>query len=237
MKRNFQIATIPLPYSNHRFAIYILSFLLGSCTLLVGQSTQHEQSLSSNSKVIPALASFGCREAITNYLALMASSRQGGMLDDSFESITACYDQLHSVPPFSLSLPSQLQLSVFNTNRSNDSYYDQKAASTIDRFLYRLPNLGPYDCYYGISDSRTLNYGEYGHLLLMDSAGQTKLLINIYFEYGGDQNISLRYFAMEQGKLYLYEGYCYDDGCRLWKKAVIQITKKGALRIRMTRWR
>ena len=40
-------------------------------------------------------------------------------------------------------------------------------------------------------------------------------MINVYFQYSGDQHVNYRFFQLDNQQLLLYDGACYDDGCYL----------------------
>lgn len=54
--------------------------------------------------------------------------------------------------------------------------------------------MGLYECYYFVIHSLKDSYGIYGNLLLKDSITNACKAINVFYEYGGDQNVSLKYF-------------------------------------------
>ncbi len=85
-----------------------------------------------------------------------------------------------------------------NDNYKNDYYFDTVVVKLLDSCIYRLPDIRGYQCYYYRQHTKKLTYGAYGSLLLLDQATQIGKLLNIYFEYGGDQNVKLRYYLIDK---------------------------------------
>jgi hypothetical protein len=110
--------------------------------------------------------------------------------------------------------------------------FDTLLIKSIDNCLYHLPKIGIYECYYFYGQTRVKSLGDYGNLLLLDPLTRNGKLVNIYFEYGGDQNVNFRYFIIDNETIKLYEGSCYDDGCGLAETYRISINQDGKVNIK-----
>jgi hypothetical protein len=117
-----------------------------------------------------------------------------------------------------------------NKKYKSDLYhFDTTAIKSLDSCVYRLPNFKNYQCYYYRQQTTRSNYGDYGSLLLLDPAIGTGKLLTLYFEYGGDQSVVLRYYFMDNDTIHLYDGYCYDDGTTLSESFKIFINPEGKI--------
>ena len=119
-----------------------------------------------------------------------------------------------------------------NKSHSDYYYFDTIAVKTLDSCLYRLPNIGIYQCFYFRANTIKISYGVYGNLLLLNPKTKIGKALTIYFEYGGDQNVSLRYFCIDKDAIKIYEGSCYDDGTRMNQTFTITIDPSGAINIK-----
>ncbi len=119
----------------------------------------------------------------------------------------------------------------FNNNKLDAYYFDTIASRAIDSCKYRLPDMGKYECYYFVAVSNKANYGIYGNLLLLDSKSRKGKLLNIFYEYGGDQSTNYRYFCINDGCIRVFDGACYDDGCWLDERYSITLWPNGELDI------
>jgi hypothetical protein len=120
-----------------------------------------------------------------------------------------------------------------NEQYKNDSYYfDTIAVKSLDICLYRLPNFGKYECYYYRQVSKKITYGVYGSLLLLDPNTRIGKLLTLYFEYGGDQHVNLRYYLIDKNTIKLYDGSCYDDGTTLWESFNVRVSDDGIIQVK-----
>jgi hypothetical protein len=125
-----------------------------------------------------------------------------------------------------------LEILKIGTNYKNAShYFDTLAIKSIENCKFRLPRIGIYHCYYFFQESKTHSYGDYGNLLLLDTLNRKGKLLNIYYDYGGDQSVSSRYFLIDKNVINLYGGSCYDDGCGLSETFRIKISQEGKVEI------
>jgi hypothetical protein len=152
-------------------------------------------------------------------------------LGKEFEDIEECFQKINSVKSIgSLKINKLEILKIGNNNK--DYYFDTLAAKSTDNCIYHLPKLGIYDCFYSYEETKKNgDYGVYGQLLLFDPTTQNAKLMNIYYEYGGDQNINLRYFMVYEDSINIYGGSCYDDGCSLSQTYSIKINRTGEIDI------
>lgn len=112
----------------------------------------------------------------------------------------------------------------------NTVYYDTITQHKIDSLKYRLPDIGDYQCYYFYEQSKKI-FGQYGNLLLLDPKSKTGKTLNIYYEVGGDQHVSFRYFYLDKSTIKIYQGSCYDDGCGLTESFNVNIKSDGQITI------
>lgn len=131
-----------------------------------------------------------------------------------------------------ISSPSIKSVEFLDLNKKykKDSYYfDTIAVKQLDSCVYRLPDIRKYRCYYYRQHTSKQSYGTYGSLLLIDPATQIGKLITLYFEYGGDQNVTLRYYFIDKDTIHIYDGACYDDGTTLTEAFKIIVTEKNEI--------
>lgn len=122
-------------------------------------------------------------------------------------------------------------LNIADKNLSN-FYFDSLASVSTDICKYRLHNMGPYECYYYVENSKTYSYGVYGNLLLVEPETRNGKVLNLYFGIGGDQHVGHRYFFIDQDSINLYEGSCFDDGCDLIETYTVSIHRDGKITIK-----
>lgn len=118
-----------------------------------------------------------------------------------------------------------------NDRYKNDYYFDTLAVKLLDSCIYRLPNINGYQCYYYRQHTQKQTYGAYGSLLLLDPATQNGKLLNLYFEYGGDQNVKLRYYFIDKDTINIYDGDCDDAGTTLSESFKIFVNPEGEIEI------
>jgi|GEM_PF-709835 len=148
-----------------------------------------------------------------------------------FEEIGQCFQKINSAK--AIGSPKVNKLEVLKIGNYNKDYsFDSLALKSIDSCIYHLPNIGIYECYYFSHVTKIKTHGIYGNLLLLDPITSNGKLLNIYFEYSGDQHINLRYFMIYSNGINLYEGACYDDGCSLTESYRITIKPNGEINIK-----
>ncbi len=149
-----------------------------------------------------------------------------------FEDIGVCFQKINSGKSIGSLKTNKLEVLQIG-NRYKDYYYDTLTARSTENCRYRLPDIGSYECFYFYNESNAPRggYGVYGNLLLFDPTTQNGKLINIFYEYGGDQNIKNRYFMAYKDSINIYEGSCYDDGCSLTQTYRINISQTGEIDI------
>lgn len=146
-----------------------------------------------------------------------------------FENLSAYYSILISSKTIGSPHVSTLSYLDINDHQRTDNYFDTVAAKQIDSCIYRLPNMKDFECYYFRNYSNKNSGGQYGNLLLLNNKTKAGKTITIYFEYGGEQNIAMRYFLIDKEKINIYEGSYYDDGCRLVATHKIEVDAAGEL--------
>lgn len=140
---------------------------------------------------------------------------------------------LHNAPTITGPIVESIEFLNLNEQYKNDSYYfDTIAVKSMDSCLYRLPDFGKYECYYYRQHSKKNTYGVYGSLLLLDPTTRLGKLLTLYFEYGGDQHVNLRYYLIANDTIRLYDGSAYDDGTSLKESYRISVQETGNFEIK-----
>lgn len=119
-----------------------------------------------------------------------------------------------------------------NNRYKNDYYFDTLAIKLPDSCIYRLPDMKAYECYYYRQHTKKQTYGVYGSLLLLDPVTRIGNLLTLYFEYGGDQNVKLRYYLIDKDTIHIYDGDCEDAGTTLSESFKIFINAEGKIEIK-----
>lgn len=120
-----------------------------------------------------------------------------------------------------------------NERYKDDLYYfDTLAVKSLDSCLYRLPDFGKYECYFYRQHSMKITYGIYGSLLLLDPTTRIGKLLTLFFEYGGDQHVNLRYFLIANDTINIYDGSCYDDGTTLMESFKIIVKNESKIEVK-----
>lgn len=149
-----------------------------------------------------------------------------------YEVIDNYYREINNVQTLGLMNVNTLEVININSDFINDFYFDSSALKLTDSCKYHLPNIGIYECYYFFQNvSRKSNDGSYGNLLLFDPLTKNGKILNIYFNYSGDQNVNYRYFFLDKNQLSIYDGSCYDNGCDLCKSYSIIINPDGKVNV------
>lgn len=152
-------------------------------------------------------------------------------LGKEFEDIGQCFQKINSSK--SLGYLKVITLEIVKIGDDYKEYgFDTLSIKAIDSCLYHLPKIGIYECYYFYGQTKVKSLGDYGNLLLLDPMTRNGKLLNIYFEYGGDQHVNFRYFIIDNETINLYEGSCYDDGCGLSETFRISINQDGKVNIK-----
>lgn len=128
--------------------------------------------------------------------------------------------------------PSIKSIEYLNLNekyKDDAFYFDTLAVKQIDSCIYRLPDIRGYQCYYFRQYTNKQSYGEYASLLLLDPATQIGKLLTLYFKYGGEQNVNVRYYFIDKDTIHIYDGSYYDDGTTLNESFKITITEKNEI--------
>ncbi len=113
-----------------------------------------------------------------------------------------------------------------NEKYKDDAYYfDTLAIKQIDSCIYRLPDIRGYQCYYYRQQTKKQSYGDYGSLLMLDPTTQIGKLLTLYFEYGGDQNVKLRYYFIDKDTIHIYDGNSEYDGTTLTEAFKITVAE------------
>lgn len=155
-----------------------------------------------------------------------AKSPESKKLAD-ISTLLSSINHAKTIPPPEIKNIAYIDL---NKKYKNDLYYfDTLAIMYLDSCVYRLPNFKNYQCYYYRQQTKRSNYGDYGSLLLLDPAIGIGKLLTLYFEYGGDQSVGLRYYFIDKDTIHLYDGYCYDDGTTLSESFKIFINSEGKI--------
>lgn len=152
--------------------------------------------------------------------------------DHSFSEMSSYYYTLNN--QYHQGLPSfdSLVFLDINYRQKKDIYFDSVCIQSVDTCTLRLPIWQGYSCYYIKHRTSRSTYGEYGSFLLIEPKKNIGFVINVYFEYGGDQNVAFRYFHVDKNSIRLYEGYCYDDGCILAPTHVITVSPLKKINIK-----
>lgn len=148
--------------------------------------------------------------------------------EQEIEKIAAVFHRLNASK--TIEPPVIRRITTFDLNAEyvkDTMYFDTTAIRQLDSCVYQLPDLNGYQCYYFRQYSTKRNEGTYGSLLLLDPSTQTGNLLTTYFEYGREQNLSLRYFLVANDTIHLYDGSCYDDGIRLRESFKITVGVNG----------
>ena len=145
-----------------------------------------------------------------------------------FENLGKYFAQLHAAAPVSMVQVNQIDV-IRIGEEAKEQGFDASAIQSMEHCLYQLPKMGIYDYYYFYAQTKTKPLGNYGNLLLLDPVTKNGKLLNIYFEYGGEQHVKYRYFLIEDQTIRLYEGACYDDGCGLKEAFHMRIQADGGV--------
>lgn len=148
-----------------------------------------------------------------------------------FEKNGAYYQAINAVNTIKSPFVENIENIDLGPKNATDYYLDTLSNKSIDSCKYRLPNFGKYESYYYVEPAKRNANDVYGNLLLLDPKTQNGKVLNIYFEYGGDQSINMRYFFIQQNTINIYEGSCYDDGCGLAETFRISIDNEGEIKI------
>jgi len=149
----------------------------------------------------------------------------------TFQNMDSIYNALNEVANVTAPQFDKIEMVAVNDAYQGDYYFDTLAVYSLDSCKYRLPDMACYRCYYFVSQSTTHNYGVYGNLLLQDTLSGDGKLLTIYFSYGGDQHINLRYFFIDKKTIQLFDGSYYDDGCELRKSYQISVRDRGDIEV------
>jgi hypothetical protein len=211
-----------------------LGLLLGTmlyftCTLSCSlEPISFDTKIDTNHIAINATLPFGCAELTTLKYPTQweGDPKNYGQLqkrhDVQFKNIAKCFNDLHVGPLITAPLPQKMELIEIGDLLQNANNVDTAMQKSIAHCRYRLPNMGIYECYYA--------YQHYGNLMLFDPKTNVGKLINIFAnDLGGDGTTMLRYFNITQNEIYIYEAYCYDDGCRLDEKYKIIVDANGTI--------
>ena len=177
---------------------------------------------------------FGCNDLIKIKYPKHWEGHEEGLVQPKgkeFEDIGQCFQHINSAKTIGALKVNKIEIVGIGDNYK-DQDFDSLAIKSIDSCLYRLPNIGIYECYYFYQETNIKIHGIYGNLLLLDPLTRNGKLLNIYFEYSGDQHINFRYFLANKDTIILYEGACYDDGCSLSETFRIKVNKDGKINIR-----
>ncbi len=145
---------------------------------------------------------------------------------EEFKRIGEYFRKLHANPTIGKS-PRVIKIEQIKLNFDND-HLDTIASKAVDNVKFRLPNIGKFKCYYSFQKSDG-KFGEYGNLLLIDSITQIGKTINVYNQVSGDQSIEFKYFTFDGKTIKVYNGFCYDDGCKLSETSNISIQNDGQI--------
>jgi len=140
------------------------------------------------------------------------------------EDIVKCFNAINSAKTIKSLKPKKIELFEIGDFFKNANNLDTLMQISIDSCMYRLPNIGIYECYY--------SYQRYGNLILLNPKTNEGKLLNIYADdLGGDSSTMLRYFYIDKNEIHIFEGACYDDGCFLDEKYKININSDGRINI------
>jgi hypothetical protein len=146
-----------------------------------------------------------------------------------FENLHKCFADLNNNKTIAMDLDMvQVQHVKIGQDYKNTFYYDTIAQRCIDSLKWRLSDIGPYQCYYFFGQSQN-GFGDYGTLLLLDPSLKSGKTMNIYYEVGAEQCVDYRYFVVEDRNVRIFEGSCYDDGCRLTERFIVEIQSGGQI--------
>ena len=186
---------------------------------------------------INATFPFGCSDLTKFKYPKHWKGQEEGLeqpLGKEFEDIGECFQKINSVKSIGSLKIKKLEILKIGNNY-NDYYFDTVAIKSIDSCLYHLPKIGIYECYYFYEQTKVKESGYYGNLLLLDPLTKIGKLLNIYFEYGGDQHVNFRYFISDKETINLYGGSCYDDGCSIFETFRISINQDGKINIKQNK--
>jgi hypothetical protein len=148
------------------------------------------------------------------------------MTTKDFDDINKCFAIINSSKTIESPKFKSLEVLKIGDNYVGAVNIDTLLQKSFNNCKYRLPNIGIYECYY--------SYERYGNLLLLNPKSGIAKLINIYADdIGGESYTMLRYFYIHKNIIYIYEGYCYDDGCSLNEKSKITINQNGDINIKI----
>ena len=140
----------------------------------------------------------------------------------------------------SINSPKIKELEFINLSDFKDSLL-----FSIDSIKYRLPNLGPYECFYSFMDvsrpheedkdyeERSDQLIETGNLILYDPKTQKAKVINIYNSIAGIFWGSGRYFYLgknEEIKLFYHKSD--EDVSKLLQRFTIKVQNNGKIKIK-----
>lgn len=226
--------------------LFIFSAIIGACSNQTTNdpdstvSSSSKDSLTSRNKKdsiqINTNLPFGCSELIKHKYPKKWKadlSNYGQLLQPEgkeFENIGQCFEKINGIistsdrPEILKVEPLKISKNLSNVN------FDSVLQGDIDSLKYRLPNIGKYQCYYFYAQSQK-NFGLYGNLVLLNPESREAKLLNVYYQVGGEQHVSFRYFYMEGREVRIYQGSCYDDGCDLSESFIVKIKLDGQIMI------
>jgi len=149
---------------------------------------------------------------------------------------------------FSKSIRSPLIKQVAFINVWTDSLIIKHDQHYNTDFKYRLPNFGPYECYYQyhadslsslIKTKDDTRYQGFGNLILIDTLTRNAKILNIYgsFEYGEEGGGHYyRYFFIDKDKdIDIFAAGGDEDSGSLKKVQMINIQNDGTIVFRNTK--
>lgn len=152
--------------------------------------------------------------------------------EEDFDSLTSILHRIHAQPTIVKPKLDRVEWIELNEEYLADTtYFDWAAVRNWDSCVYRLPDVKTFSCYYFRQHSLKNNYGAYGSLLFVNPTTSGGKMMTIYFEYGREQNLNLRYYYFDKDTLHLFDGSCYDDGSRLSKSFRIYVNADGELQV------
>jgi hypothetical protein len=145
--------------------------------------------------------------------------------EEIFSSCNNYFNKINASESTSVPKMGKISFLSFQYGLKYDYYFDTLAAKNLDTCLFRLQNIGALECYYFLAESTIFSYGVYGNLALINPITLETTVVNIFHQFGGDQNVKNRYFKIKGNKILIYDGWCYDTGCGLKYSGKLKIKR------------
>jgi hypothetical protein len=159
-----------------------------------------------------------------------------GPHEAAFYKLVLFYNHLNKLKPAFILKPSVIKKIPIG----DDSLIIEDKGKFFNKVAYRLPNFGPYKCYYqyDIQNPNTLkskdlkSYTEIGNLILFDQKTKQANILKIYTSYAGQDFLAEhhRFFYISKDKnISIYESRMGEMDGNMKKMQIITVTSEGKI--------